>query len=150
MSERNSPSMAPLAVSLGDPAGIGPELIAQAWFDRAQWALPTFAVIGGVRLLAAAAASRGLELPVEPIAHMAEAEDVAKRSLPVLGSIDGAYRPGEPDRDGAELALASLLHATELTVTGEASALVTGPVAKSRLAGVGFAFPGQTEFVAHA
>ncbi len=103
-----------------------------------------------MRLLAAAAASRGLALPVEPIASLTEAGDVFGRALPVLGTLDGAWRPGEPDRDGAEMALGSLERATELAVSGELSGLVTGPIAKSLLAEVGFQFPGQTEFVAHA
>jgi len=103
-----------------------------------------------VRLLAAAAGSRGLALPVEPIASLGEAADVFARALPVIGTLDGAWRPGEPDEEGAALALASLQRATELAVSGEASGLVTGPIAKSLLAEVGFRFPGQTEFVAHA
>jgi 4-hydroxythreonine-4-phosphate dehydrogenase len=68
----------------------------------------------------------------------------------VLGSHDAAWRPGVPDRVGAALALASLEAATALTVRGAAAGLVTGPVAKARLAEVGFAHPGQTEFVAAA
>ncbi len=150
MSEARSPSIQPLAVSLGDPAGVGPELIAQAWCDRARFGLPAFAVVGGVRLLAAAAASRGLEVPVEPIARMSEATDVFGRALPVLGPIDGVYAPGAPDKDGAAIALASLEQAAQAVFAGEAAALVTGPIAKARLAEVGFHFPGQTEFVAHA
>jgi 4-hydroxythreonine-4-phosphate dehydrogenase len=150
MSEAERHALQPLAVSLGDPAGVGPELIAQAWFDRDRLGLPPFAVVGGVRLLAAAASSRGLDVPVEPIARIGEASDVFGRALPVLGTIDGIYAPGAPDRDGAAIALASLERAAEVTVAREAAALVTGPVAKARLAEVGFHFPGQTEFVAHA
>ena len=140
----------PIAVSLGDPAGIGPELIAEAWARREREALAPFAVVGGARLMAAAAASRGLELPIEPIASLAEAVEVFDRALPVLGSLDGVWRPGEHEREGATLALASLEAAAALAVSGEASALVTGPIAKGLLAEVGFNHPGQTEFVAHA
>ncbi len=107
-------------------------------------------MVGGVRLLSGAAASRGLALPIQPIASLAEVAEVFPRALPVLGSLDGAWRPGEPDEDGAALALASLEAATALAVSGEASALVTGPIAKARLAAVGFHHPGQTEFVAQA
>ena len=81
---------------------------------------------------------------------MSEASDVFERALPVLGTLDGVYAPGAPDEDGAAIALASLEHAADVVVAGEAAALVTGPVAKARLADVGFHFPGQTEFVAHA
>ncbi len=89
-------------------------------------------------------------MPIEPIASLAEAADVFARALPVVGSLDGPWRPGAPDEEGATLALASLERATGLAVRGEAGGLVTGPIAKSLLAAVGFHFPGQTEFVAHA
>ena len=109
-----------------------------------------FAVTGGCRLIASAAASRGLEIPIQPIGSLAEAGAVFSRALPVLGGLDGPWRPGAPDSDGAALALASLETATALTLSGEAAALITGPIAKALLAEVGFDHPGQTEFVAHA
>ncbi len=142
--------IAPLAVSLGDPAGIGPELIAQAWVERHRARLPVFAAIGGMRLLVGASASRALDVPIEPIASLAEAETVFERALPVLGQFDGRWEPGRPDSDGATLALASLSAATALAISGEAAGVVTGPIAKGRLAEVGFRYPGQTEFVADA
>lgn len=129
---------------------MGPELLAEAWAARDSKRLHPFAVSGGVRLLAAAAASRGLDVPIEPIASLAEAAEVFSRALPVIGTIDGPWRPGEPESDGAALALASLERATALTLAGEASALVTGPIAKALLASVGFHYPGQTEYVAAA
>ncbi len=142
--------MAPLAVSLGDPAGVGPELLVEAWARREDERLPAFFAVGGASLLAQAAVARGIDLPIRRIAAPDEAAAAFGSALPVLGSIDGPYRPGLPDRAGAELALASLTEATRLAVSGEASGVVTGPIAKSRLAEVGFAFPGQTEFVAAA
>jgi len=140
----------PLAVSLGDPAGVGPELIGEAWARREAGRLPPFFVCGGAQVLREAAKARGLMMPVERIASPAEAEAAFERALPVLGDGDGPYRPGEPDADGARLALASLEHATALARGGDAAGLVTGPIAKALLAAVGFAFPGQTEFVADA
>jgi 4-hydroxythreonine-4-phosphate dehydrogenase len=137
-----------LAVSLGDPAGVGPELIAEAWARRKAEGLPPFAVIGGARILAGAAASRGLTMPLQQVGSLDEAASVFDEALPVLGDLDGAWNPGQPSRDGA--ALASLGEAARLTAAGEADALVTGPISKARLAEVGFAHPGQTEFVAEA
>jgi 4-hydroxythreonine-4-phosphate dehydrogenase len=139
----------PLAVSLGDPAGIGPELIAETWRRRDAGRLPPFFAVGGVRLLAAAAEGRGIDLPIEPIARAADAAEVFARALPVLGELDGVYRPGEPDAEGAALAYASLAAAVGLALAGEAGAVVTSPVAKARLAEVGFHHPGQTEYLAH-
>ncbi|MBW8755049.1 MAG: 4-hydroxythreonine-4-phosphate dehydrogenase PdxA [Sphingomonadales bacterium] len=143
-------AVSPLAVSLGDPAGIGPELLAEAWARRGEEGLTPFFAVGGAGLLAQAAAQRGIAAPIERIAEPAQAAEVFHRALPVLGDLDGPYRPGQPDRDGAALALASLTEATRLTVAGEASGLLTGPIAKARLAAIGFAHPGQTEFVAEA
>lgn len=139
-----------LAVSLGDPAGVGPELLAEAWARREAEGLPPFFAVGGPDLIAAAARTRGLSIPVMPIMHPAEAFDCFAVALPVLAGVDGDYAPGAPDRAGAELALASLTEAARLATSGEAAGIVTGPIAKARLAEVGFAHPGQTEFVAAA
>lgn len=141
---------APLAVSLGDPAGVGPELIVQAWAQRDAEGLQPFFAAGGADLLAMAARTRGIDLPVVQIFHPVEALDCFHRALPVLAGADGDYTPGLPDRDGARLALASLTEAVRLTIEGGAEGVVTGPIAKARLAEVGFTYPGQTEFVAEA
>jgi 4-hydroxythreonine-4-phosphate dehydrogenase len=138
----------PLALSLGDPAGVGPELIAEAWTRRAGERLPPFFVVGGARCLVAAARARGLELPVAAIGHPEEAAAVFGEALPVLDHGDTAFQPGQPDAEGARLALGSLEHAADLVRDGDAAALVTAPVAKAALAAVGFAHPGQTEFLA--
>ena len=108
-----------------------------------------FAVVGGAGLLAAAGASRGLTIPVERIATIAEAPRVFGQALPVLTDLDGPWQPGTPNSVGAALAIASLGYAASLASGGESSGVVTGPVAKSLLARIGFVFAGQTEFVAN-
>ena len=142
--------MTMLAVSLGDPAGIGPELIALAWSRRDAEALPPFAVVSGAEVLNAAAELRGLDCPIARIDHPSEAVKVFASGLPVLGVDDCTYAPGAPDEAGAALAMASLAGAVRLALTGQASGVVTAPIAKSQLAKVGFEFPGQTEFLAVA
>ena len=142
--------LAPLAVSLGDPAGVGPELLAQAWVQRESERLPPFFAVGGARLLEQAAAMRGLVVPVRVVSSPAEAAATFAYALPVLGGFDCDYDPGNPSHAGAEIALNSLGQATQLALAGEAGALVTGPVSKARLTEVGFDHPGQTEFVARA
>lgn len=139
-----------LAASLGDPAGVGPELLAEAWVHRDAQGLPAFFVAGGAEVMREAVRQRELAVPVVEIFHPAEAIECFDRAMPVLAGADGDYRPGLPDRAGAELALASLTEATALTCAGEADALVTAPIAKALLAEVGFDHPGQTEFVAAA
>jgi 4-hydroxythreonine-4-phosphate dehydrogenase len=143
-------ALAPLAVSLGDPAGVGPELICEAWARREEERLPPFFVCGGRGLLIGAARKRGLDIPVAGVAGLAEIEGACAEALPVLGRPDCRYSPGEPDEAGARLALASLQAAAAWAVEGVVGGLVTGPIAKSLLADVGFTFPGQTEFVANA
>ena len=140
----------PLACSIGDPAGIGPELICEAWARRETERLSPFFVVAGARLLEQAARARRLDVPIEVIDDAADAASVFPQALPVLGSADCEYAPGEPSRGGAQLALDSLESATGLALLGEASGLITGPVAKGLLATVGFDHPGQTEFLAHA
>lgn len=141
---------APLAISPGDPAGVGPELVAQAWLQRREAGLAPFAMIGGASLMRAAAQRRGIAVPVAPIATLAQASAAFADALPVLDHGDCDYAPGAPDPAGARFALAALGEAARLTFAGEAGALVTGPIAKARLAQVGFNHPGQTEFVAAA
>lgn len=140
----------PLAVSLGDPAGIGPELICEAWLQRESECLPPFFVAGGAGVLREAASLRGTEIELAVIGHPSEAAAQFAHALPVLDGSEGVYRPGHPDDAGARLALASLTAAAAAVIGGEASALMTAPIAKSGLAKIGFRFPGQTEFVADA
>ena len=141
---------AALAISLGDPAGVGPELIAAAWARRTEDGLPPFFAVGGADLLALASRRRGLDIPIRLIHDPRDAAERFANALPVLGDADCAYRPGAPDPDGARFALQSLTEAARLAARGGAAGLVTGPIAKARLAEVGFDHPGQTEFVAAA
>ncbi|HUQ14098.1 MAG TPA: 4-hydroxythreonine-4-phosphate dehydrogenase PdxA [Novosphingobium sp.] len=137
-----------LAASLGDPAGVGPELLCEAWARRDDFRLPPFFVVGSVAVLAGAAASRGLEVPVLAIDSPDQAAACFADVLPVLdiGGMD--FTPGEPSEAGAELALQALEVATGIVRGDGAAALVTAPVAKAQLAKVGFTHPGQTEYVA--
>jgi 4-hydroxythreonine-4-phosphate dehydrogenase len=137
-----------LAVSLGDPAGIGPECIVEAWTKRNDEQLPPFFIVHGADVLAAAAAALGKRIEIRRIDDPGDCETVFATALPVLGSRDAPYRPGQPDKAGAEIALASLTDATALARDGTADAVVTCPIAKAQLAQVGFTQPGQTEFLA--
>lgn len=140
----------PLAVSLGDPAGIGPEIILQAWKARDAHKLMPFAAVGGADVLRAASDILELECPIAPVSSPAQAQTCFSSALPVLCDLDGSYEPGSPKAEGAQLALSSLKLATQLVIDGEASAVVTAPIAKSLLEQVGFQHPGQTEFLAAA
>ncbi|MDE2563971.1 MAG: 4-hydroxythreonine-4-phosphate dehydrogenase PdxA [Sphingomonadales bacterium] len=140
--------IAPIAASLGDPAGVGPELLCAAWSARREAELSPFLVAGSASLLEAAAARRGLDVPVRAIGTPSEAAACFDEFLPVLDLGDIACTPGAPNDAGAELALRALETATGLARSGAASAVMTAPISKARLARVGFAQPGQTEFLA--
>ncbi|MEW4447481.1 4-hydroxythreonine-4-phosphate dehydrogenase PdxA [Qipengyuania sp. JC766] len=140
----------PLALALGDPAGIGPEIVCASWARRKSDGLPPFFAVGGHDVLAAAAQLANISCPVQRVADMREALAVFDDALPVLGDRDANYRPGAPDPDGAKLALHSLEIATHLAREGDAGAVVTSPVAKSELKRIGFDHPGQTEYLASA
>ncbi len=134
----------PLAVSLGDPAGIGPEVIAKCWDNRAQLGLPTFVAIGDPRSVAAV-----WDGPIEAIDDPREADAAFDVGLPMLQLASAeADVPGHPSVAGAQCSLDSLEIAVGLARSGSAAAVVTGPVAKEQLYAIGFQHPGQTEFVA--
>lgn len=134
----------PIAVSLGDPAGIGPEVIAKCWDNRADFGLPTFVAVGDPRSVAAV-----WDGPIEVIGDIGESERVFDFGLPLLQlAAAEADLPGHPSVAGAHCSLDSLELAVGLARSGSASAVVTGPVAKEQLYGIGFQHPGQTEFVA--
>ncbi len=144
---------APLAIALGDPAGIGPELIVAAWshlFGNGAGLAHPFCVVGGIEILRAAAQARGIDCPLVLIAQAEEAARAWHAGLPVLAGLDAPYTPGTPSPDGAQVALSSLQWATDLALRGDVAGIVTAPVAKSELTAIGFAHPGQTEFLAAA
>ena len=134
----------PLIVTMGDPAGVGPEIVAKAWDARRERRLPPFLAVGDAR--AVARVWRG---PIAAVNDPAAAAAVFDGALPVLTVEDaGEIVPGVPDADGARCALHSLELATGIARSGAAGALVTGPVSKAQLYAIGFTHPGQTEFVA--
>ena len=135
---------APIVVSMGDPAGVGPETIARAWDARDARALPPFVAVGDGRAI-----ERVWRGPIEPISDLGAVAGVFPRALPVLTVEDaGEIVPGAPDADGARCALHALELACGLVRSGAGRALVTAPVSKAQLYDIGFTHPGQTEFVA--
>ncbi len=134
----------PLALSLGDPAGIGPEIIVKAWSalrDRG----PQFVVVGDADALESAPGSHAR---VARIASFADAEKTFADSLPVLHlPVGEAVVAGQPSPGAAAAVVRWIETATGLALSGEASGLVTGPIAKAVLYKGGFAFAGHTEFL---
>jgi 4-hydroxythreonine-4-phosphate dehydrogenase len=134
----------PLAVSLGDPAGIGPEVIAKCWDNRDRFGLMPFVAIGDPRCVTAV-----WDGPIEIVDNPAQADAAFDYGLPVIQlNTPQADVPGHPSVIGAHTSLDALELAVGLARSGSASAVVTGPVAKEQLYAIGFQHPGQTEFVA--
>jgi 4-hydroxythreonine-4-phosphate dehydrogenase len=140
----SAPPPNPLAVSLGDPAGIGPEVIAKCWDARGELGLPPFVAIGDPRSVAAV-----WDGPIELIDDPRQVDSAFDVGLPLI-QLNAAHAdtPGHPSVAGAHCSLDSLEIAVGLARSGSASAVVTGPVAKEQLYSIGFQHPGQTEFVA--
>jgi 4-hydroxythreonine-4-phosphate dehydrogenase len=137
-------SPAPLAVSLGDPAGIGPEVIAKCWDNRARFELSPFVAIGDPRSIRAV-----WDGQIATIDDPREADSAFDVGLPVIQIPSPEEdRPGCPSVAGAHCSLDALEIAVGLARSSSASAVVTGPVSKEQLYSIGFRHPGQTEFVA--
>jgi len=135
---------APLAVSIGDPAGIGPEIVAAAWAARHSVNLPAFFAIGDRRAVAAV-----WDGPIITLAAPADAAAAFDHGLPLVQVDDpGEIIPGDPNLAGARCALDSLEIVVGLARNGFAGGIVTGPVSKAQLYAIGFNYPGQTEFIA--
>jgi 4-hydroxythreonine-4-phosphate dehydrogenase len=138
----------PLALTLGEPAGIGPDITLAAWLRRAELALPAFYVTGDPGFFERLAGRLSLSVPIAAIEPEAAATTFA-HALPVV-TLDHAVsaQPGRPDASSAPAAIASITRAVADTVAGRAAAVVTNPVAKSVLYRNGFVDPGHTEFLA--
>ncbi|MDF2618017.1 MAG: 4-hydroxythreonine-4-phosphate dehydrogenase [Xanthobacteraceae bacterium] len=145
-----APSPSPvLALSSGDPAGIGPDIALEAWMLRAERGLPPFLVTGDPELLRARAELLGLAVPVEE-STPEEASRLFLTALPVLRAGPRVTAtPGRPDDSSAPSARAAIDAAVALVQAGRASAIVTNPISKAVFYAAGFTFPGHTEYLAH-
>ena len=140
--------MQPLALTLGEPAGIGPELTLIIWQRRAELELPRFYIVGDPDFLRRRAERLGLDVPLRVVAPEAAGAAFAS-ALPVVAlDVEATAEPGRPDRSSAPAAIASIRRAVSDVLTGKAAAVVTNPVAKNVLYSSGFAEPGHTEFLA--
>jgi 4-hydroxythreonine-4-phosphate dehydrogenase len=137
-----------LALTSGEPAGIGPDITIEAWLRRNELKLPPFYLLGDREFLANRAKALGLKVEFAEV-RPEDAFSAFADALPVVttGNIATA-RPGQPDHTSADAAMASIRHAVADVVAGRASAVVTNPIAKSVLYRAGFRHPGHTEFLA--
>src|ERR1041385_4107870 len=139
----------PLALTLGEPAGIGPDLTLTLWRRRGELDVPPFYLIADGDFLRRRARALGFDVALAEVTP-GEAAGAYPRALPVvpLGiSIDAA--PGKPDATSAPAAIAAIRRAVDDMMAGEAAGIVTNPIAKSVLSRAGFTEPGHTEFLGH-
>ena len=140
--------MQPLALTLGEPAGIGPDLAVAVWRRRVELDLPRFYLIADPDFIRRRAERLNLEVPIATVTPAAAAAAFPS-ALPVVDlDVAVSAEPGRPDRSSAPAAIASLRRAVADVLSGAAAAEVTSPVAKNVLYSWGFAEPGQTEFLA--
>ncbi len=139
-------SRAPLLVTQGDPSGIGPEVTLKAWLARNNQTHPFF-VLGDAALFERQAAALKLDVPVARVSPQEAAQAFAS-ALPVVDlgfPVKGVA--GKPDAADAPATIASIERGVRMVKQGEASAIVTNPIAKDVLYKAGFAHPGHTEFL---
>jgi 4-hydroxythreonine-4-phosphate dehydrogenase len=138
----------PLALTLGEPAGIGPDIALAAWRRRNELQLPPFYIIADPQGLERRAKRLGLEVPIT-IVEPAQAQARFAQALPVVAlEMPADAEPGIPNAGSAPAAIASIDRAVADVIQGNALAIVTNPIAKSVLYKSGFAEPGHTEYLA--
>ncbi|MCB1506570.1 MAG: 4-hydroxythreonine-4-phosphate dehydrogenase PdxA [Hyphomicrobiaceae bacterium] len=142
-------SGAALALTMGDPAGVGLELTITAWQRRVSEGLAPFAYFGSAEAIADRAAALGQVIDIVRIASPSEAAGVFGRALPVIDmALPAPAVAGVADPSNGAVVIASIEKAVAAVAAGEAAAVVTNPIAKSVLYRAGFAHPGHTEFLA--
>ncbi|HET8729165.1 MAG TPA: 4-hydroxythreonine-4-phosphate dehydrogenase PdxA [Alphaproteobacteria bacterium] len=139
----------PLAVTMGEPAGIGGELTLIAWGIRMKHGVPVFFAIDDPERLERLSYALGWSIPVRTIDQPEEAPAVWHEALPVLPiALPAPEVVGKPDPANGEAVLESVRKAVSLALDGRASAIVTNPIQKSALYAAGFRHPGHTEYLA--
>jgi len=142
----------PLALTMGDPAGIGPDITLKTWIRHSENGreISPFFFIGDGDYLASLATHLGLPIPIKKISSPQDALAVFPHALPVLHQpLKVEPQPGVPNPANADCIIGSIKTAVKCVQDGLASAVVTNPIAKEVLYGAGFNFPGHTEFLAH-
>ncbi len=140
----------PLAVTMGDPAGIGIEIALRAWLARRDCALAPFVLFADIDAVKARSRHFQLDIPVVATDTAQIATELFDTGLPVRHvALSAPATPGEPDGANAGPVIAAIDQAVEAVRSGDASALVTCPIAKSVLYTAGFTHPGHTEYLGY-
>jgi 4-hydroxythreonine-4-phosphate dehydrogenase len=139
---------APLAVTMGEPAGVGGELSLKAWKARRSGSRPFF-VLDDPDRLAALADRLGIDVPLREISGPGEAASAFSSGLPVLAvRLHAPSTPGRPDVANAASTIEAIERAVRFAQEGLVAGIVTNPIQKKTLQDAGFRHPGHTEFLA--
>jgi len=140
----------PLALTMGEPAGIGPELALKVWHERQLLNPPPFVLIASKSQIAKCCYDLGFGDIYQVIESPVEAIKVFQHALPLLPlETDCTVSPGRLDPSAAKCVISSIERAVHLALSGAVSGIVTNPIHKKNLYDSGFGFPGHTEFLAH-
>jgi len=134
-------SLKPLLLTLGDPAGVGPEITVKAWKVLKTNPDYTFAIIAPPQTIEAMGGS------VKIISDISDASNIFAKAIPVLPLADTNVTPGSPSPQNAAIITASIEQAVSQCLNGNAAGMVTNPIAKDVLYEAGFTFPGHTEYL---
>ena len=139
----------PLAVTVGEPSGIGPDITLLAYRDRAALDLPPFVLLARPEMIADRATRLGLDIAIRPVGSPSEALAVFADSLPILPLVNPHEdAPGTIDPANAAGTIEAIDRATRLALAGEVKGIVTNPIDKKALYDAGFRHPGHTEYLA--
>lgn len=140
----------PLALTMGEPAGIGGDITLKAWANKRKSSVPPFFVIDDPERLRALSRLLNIDIPIKEIKSAESADKAFSEALPVLAiGIKVKSKPGKPSSANNKAVIRSIEIATDLAMHGRAGAVVTNPINKAVLIEGGFKFPGHTEFLAH-
>ncbi|MDG4721238.1 MULTISPECIES: 4-hydroxythreonine-4-phosphate dehydrogenase PdxA [Thalassospira] len=142
--------IAPIALTIGEPGGVGPELALKAWLKRKEQNLAPFCVLSPITILTRAAEQLGQDIQIKVVSDISETSRIFDDALPVLALDAGDSPPvcGVASAATADIVIESITKAVKLCEAGNASAVVTNPIQKSALYAAGFRHPGHTEFLA--
>jgi 4-hydroxythreonine-4-phosphate dehydrogenase len=137
----------PIAVSIGEVSGIGPDVILMSWIKRLEKNIAPFYVVGSLSLLLSRAARLGLDVPLQAISHSAQATEIFHEKLPVWDLGEADDHPSQPANETADLVISSIKTAVYHISQGWARGIATAPISKYVLQKQGFSYPGHTEYL---
>lgn len=137
----------PIALTMGEPGGVGPDLTIALWRAHDRLGIPPFYLLADPNFIADRARQLALDCPVETVGPR-DAEAVFDKALPVV-PLQATVRaePGRADPANAAAVVEAIARAVGDVRSGEAAAVVTNPISKQSLYAAGFRHPGHTEFL---